>query len=281
MRGQRSRWSVGHCAVAGVVVLAAWSLPTATRTEVSKSITLSPATYGEVGVSCPHGEHVAFGGYFGDYRQTSLVSRSSLVMGMWPDTTTKWSVSGYENESPAAKEKGTLTSIGYCEKGAAPTIVKGATVKVAADHTGAALAQCPRRTVVVGDGFSITKRSGFGIAALVTELHRTSSRVIEVSVLAYNDSSVTAYALCGAGAAPVETVVTQTMAARGGGSVAADCPSGKSLVFGGLSAQDGEHAPSPAVFPFSMKATAAGLAVSGYNASLTTPGGLTAISYCR
>ena len=174
--------------------------------------------FGDVTASCPHNQHVNFGGFKTD---TAVHVDAKLLwpasMGPVGKDTNKWSTVA---ASPSTKG-GKLTSIAYCKAGAEPTVVRRRKIvlqSAANDALPNVSATCPQGKNVIGGGWSARTASP---STTTTEdsqpyvdimaLQRTSARTWQVSVV--NDTAkqhaVTAIALCGKGAAPKTSVATE------------------------------------------------------------------------
>jgi hypothetical protein len=126
-----------------------------------------------------------------------------------------------------------LTAFAYCGKGPAPS---KATSTVRITSAGTATATCPAGKVVVAGGFAASPHT---VLAL-TRMERVAANQLRVSAyLRYGltkRSLLTAIAYCGTGRAPTVVSNTQPLP-KTGGNVEAKCPTGKTIVFGGVIAR--------------------------------------------
>ncbi len=200
--------------------------------------------FGEVTASCPHNQHVNFGGFKTD---TAFTYDAKGLL--WPATmgpvgskVNKWSTVA---AAPSTKG-GKLTSIAYCKAGAKPTVVRRKRIvlpSAANDEFRNVSATCPQGKNVIGGGWSARTASPLYHSddaqpyVEIMGLRRTSNRTWQVSIV--NDTAkqhaVTAIALCGSGAAPKTSVATEMVPANFGVKTAtATCPGGSEAVFGGF-----------------------------------------------
>ncbi len=191
----------------------------------------------------------------------------------------KWTVYGL-NDAPLTGSR--LTSVAYCDHGAIPTVAQQ-TVTLPGGKLASAIATCPAGSVVVGAGYNSAAAPGH--LEILVRLGLLSPRQLVVSMGNFRPvaTKLTAIAYCGHGAAPTEAAAALTLGAHEGGTVRVSCPSGTSIVFGGVVANSpGTSRSSFAdLAPFSWSAASTKQwVVTGFNAG-NLAGTLFAIAYCR
>jgi hypothetical protein len=174
-----------------------------------------------------------------------------------------------------------LTAVAYCDRGKVPSVASQ-TVPVPGQRSATATATCPAGKVVVGGGYNTGATTQHQES--VVRLERSSSTQWRVSAanLVSRSTSLTAIAYCGPGPAPKVHSATVSMAGGHGATARVHCPSGTSIVFGGLLATSpAAHGTVALVVPFSWTAASKSeWDVTGVNLGGAT-GTLVALAYCR
>jgi hypothetical protein len=229
---------------------------------------------------CPQGEHVSFGGVIAQYRTPATGGQYVLPTGMRRTADDKLTVFGFNNTRAV---EGHLTGYAYCDPGPVSKAVER--TEPYGDGGANAIATCPAGTVVVGGGFDTHSTPRHH--ALVDRLERVSARQWRVAstALTAESETLTAIAYCAAGPAPKLSTATVKVSPHSAGTARAKCPSGTSLVFGGvLAPRTGfpyQAAHSAQVDAFGWTATSgAEWVVTAFNVGSRT-GDLSALAYCR
>jgi len=208
----------------------------------SRTTDLFPATRGAVRATCPIGEHTDFGGGWSEVLGRPIAPGAmAYVTDMHMATGATWTVNG-ENGSTSAKRR--LGSYVYCSAGTrgVPTTI-ARTVSIAPFAERSVTATCPPKLVVIAGGFHTPARPAHPgdtpPRALVNGLELTSARSWRATARNVSSTAwitLTAIAYCGHG--PTVRVVTAStsVGAASTGNVAAVCPTGTKLAFGGYRA---------------------------------------------
>jgi hypothetical protein len=269
--------AVAACVAVAVPAYATWT------NAATKSVTVTAGHAGSVTATCPAGERAAAGGLSAALKLPLYSHEAVLPQAMYMNgAQTGWSVVG----SNSGLASGTLTARVYCDKHDLRSVVVKK-VTAPAGHKTTSVATCPAGKVVLGAGFS-TPASPRGTYmppnSIVTHLRATATKVIVAVIALYATTTVSAMAYCGAGPAATEIAAAVNInAAAGERAVAATCPSGKHLLFGGV---DGAFSyplakGTPQVVPFGMSSpSTTKWQVGGYN-GVATAAPLTAYAYCR
>jgi len=274
---------VGLGAGAVVVVCVAVAVPAFGFTSRSThTVVVSELKDGTATAICPKGEHVSFGGVIGEFKPPPKTTGHPAVYptSMHRTAPGRWTVTG---QSETVGTGSHLSAVAYCDPGTVPRRVSS-TVRLPGHDAKTALATCPAGTVVVGGGYS--SGSSFANVEYVGQLDLNSSTQLAVTMvnLVKAATTVTAIAYCAAGVAPVEHTTTMTLAGHKGGTARVSCPTGTSLVFGGVlvSPPSGSSVTNfSAVIPFSWTAqSTTQWVVTGYDLG-TSSGTLAAVAYCR
>jgi hypothetical protein len=253
-------------------------------------------TFGTVTASCPHGQHVNFGGF-----KTDTIVPFQSKQNLWPASmgaggkdTNKWSTVA---ASPSIGG-GKLTSIAYCRGGAEPKVVTKKKIvlqSAANDELRKVSVTCPPGKNVIGGGWSARTASPLYFNddsqpyLDIMGLERTSNRTWQVSVVNQRPKqhAVTAIALCGKGAAPKTSVDTVKFPASGSSTMktaTATCPGKTEVVFGGFRGDFGSLSGKNAfIFSF-YRSSKKAISVRGgqnYVFGNTQVPKLQAIAYCR
>jgi hypothetical protein len=200
--------------------------------------------FGDVTASCPHKQHIAFGGFKTDTKvgfgtpNPLLFPASMSPIG---NDTNKWSTVA---ASPALSG-GKLSSIAYCQAGDEPKVVRVRKIvlpSAANDEYRTVSATCPQGRNVIGGGWAARASSPiYGSEGQprvdIMGLKRTSNRTWEVSVVNAKPTqqAVTAIALCGKAKAPKTVTASENIPALNGTkNVTATCPKGTEVAFGGF-----------------------------------------------
>ena len=228
---------------------------------------------------CPAGEHVTSGGVIGQFRPPVGNGPIMFPEGMRRTAGNKWTVYGWNN---ALFTGSRLTAVAYCDHGAVPAVAEQ-TVALPGGKVATAIAACPAGSVVVGGGYN--SASSPGHLEIVVRLGLLSARQWVVSMGNFRSAGtkLTAIAYCGHGVAPTEAAAAATLGAHKGGTVRVSCPSGTSVLFGGVAASSpGTSSKQFAdLAPFSWTAAdTKQWVVTGYNAG-NLAGTLFAVAYCR
>ena len=228
---------------------------------------------------CPKGEHVSSGGIIGQFRPPVGEGPEMFPEGMRRTAANKWTVYGLNN---AALTGSRLTAVAYCDHGAVPTVAQH-TVSLPGLKVASAVATCPAGSVVVGGGYN--SASSPGHLEIVIRFALLSPRDLVVSMGNFRTAAttLTAIAYCGHGVAPTEASSAVTLGAHKGGTARVNCPSGTSIVFGGVVTNSpGTSVKSFAnLAPFSWSAASTKQwVVTGYNVG-NLAGTLFAVAYCR
>jgi len=284
----RRRSSVTHTIVglasgAIVVVCVALAVPAfgfASRS--THTVVVSELKNGAATATCPRGEHVSFGGVIGEFKPPPKTTGHPALYptSMRRTAPNRWTVTG---QSETIGTGSHLSAVAYCDPGTVPRRASN-TVRLPGNDAKTAIATCPPGTVVVGGGYS--SGSSFPNVEYLGQLDLNSSTQLAVTMvnLVKAATIVTAIAYCAAGVAPTEHTTTLTLAGRKGGTARVRCPTGTSLVFGGVlvSPPSGSSVKDfSAVVPFSWTAqSTTQWVVSGYNLG-SNSGTLAAVTYCR
>ena len=283
-RGRRSvgRRTIGLGSVAIVLLCVALAVPAFGFASRSTATTvIRPLKSGSVTARCPKGEHVAFGGFIGEFRPPLRTAgrAATFPTSMRRTAPGSWTVTG---RSDTVLTGSHLSAVAYCDRGKVSSSASNS-VRLPGSRAKTVVATCPAGTVVVGGGYhsgsSATHFEGVG------QLLALSPTRWEVSMLnlVSAPTTLTAIAYCAPGVAPTAYRSTLTLAPHKGGTSCARCPSGKTMVFGGVDTSEptGPSSRSALVIPFSMTASSRTLWVAtGYNDG-SLPGTLTAVAYCR
>lgn len=227
---------------------------------------------------CPAGEHVSSGGAIGQFHAPVGSGPIMFPEGMRRTAANKWTVYGWNN-APLTGSR--LTAVAYCDHGAVPTVAEQ-TVSLPGQRVATAVATCPPGRVVVGGGYN--SASSAGHLEIVIRLGLLSARQWVVSMGNFRSAAtrLTAIAYCGQGVEPTEAAAAVTLGAHKGGTARVSCPSGTSILFGGLvtsSPTAGKKFADLAPFSWSAASTKQWV-VTGYNAG-NLAGTLLALAYCR
>ncbi len=235
----------------------------------------APGEIGAVTATCPAGEHVEVGGAVGGYDPASLLFLAPSDMHR--SVKGEWTANGRNAESI----NDSLTAIAFCWDGATSvSMTATATVSVAPGGGGIVTAVCPPHTVLTGGGFHAPAAADVPL----TRLERASARAWRVAIRNLSSTAVplTAIAYCGAGPVAQQVVASAVPTDEFQGfNVAAVCPSGTQLLFGGLRATNTSPGIDPTVvLPYRFAPTSSHSwrvdAVAG-----VLGGRLDAIAYCR
>ena len=264
------------CSVVIVACVALAAPVFAFASSTRRTVIVATHTKGSATSVCPKGEHVAFGGLAGEYKNRTAV----LPEGARLTATDRWTVFAWNN---VPNSKGLhLTSVAYCGHGG-PLRVASKTVPFAGGVV-TAVATCPAGTVVVGGGYN----SGASIKnqEMLVQLDRRSSNQWQVTMRNFGAATtLTADAYCATGAAPkvvASAAVTLTDSLNKKPSTArATCPKGTVLVGGGL--RTGPVKPLSTSFVAVLDwvaPTSTQWAVTAID-SIAYPSTLEAFAYCR
>lgn len=235
----------------------------------------APGEIGAVTATCPAGQHVEVGGAAGGYDPATVLLL--LPTDMHRSVLGQWTANGRNAEHM----NDALTAIAFCWDGATSvSTTVTATMSVAPGGGGIVTAFCPPHTVLTGGGFHAPAAADVPL----TRLERASARAWRVAIRNLSSTAVplTAIAYCGAGPVPQQVVaraVPTDMFQQF--NVAAVCPSGTQLLFGGLRATNTAPGLDPTVVvPYRFAPTSSHSwrvdAVPGI-----LGGRLDAIAYCR
>jgi len=245
-RGTRRKRAIRSLAVAALAlgsVGASVALGALSQNEEQKFLPYN--VFGDVTASCPHKQHIAFGGFKTDTKVGFGTPNPLLFpasMGPIGKDTNKWSTVA---ASPAFSG-GKLSSIAYCKGGDEPKVVRATKIvlqSAANDEYRKVQVSCPKGRNVIGGGWAARASSPlYGPAGQpridIMGLRRTSNRTWEVSVINATTSgqvAVTAIALCGKASAPKSATATEMVPAFNGTKDAtATCPKGTEVAFGGF-----------------------------------------------
>jgi hypothetical protein len=268
--------------VVTVVVCVALAVPAfgfASRS--TRTVVVPQLAERSVTATCPGGEHVSFGGVIGEFKPPPKTTGHPVVYptSMHRTAANRWTVSG---QSETVGTGSHLSAVAYCDRGTVPSVASS-TVRLPGFSAKTAIATCKAGSVVVGGGFS--SGSSLTHVEYVGQLDRESTTQLAVSMvnIVKDATTVTAIAYCAKGPAPTEHSTSLTLAGRKGGTARVNCPTGTSLVFGGVivSPPIGTVKSFSGVLPFSWIAQSpTQWVVTGYNIG-NLPGTLVAVAYCR
>ncbi len=235
---------------------------------------------GSATATCPTGEHVSFGGLVAQFKPPVGAGALVFPTGMRRTANNKWTVYGQSGTTYGGSR---LTAVAYCDHGTAAPRIASNTVTLPALSERTATATCPAGTIAVAGGYN----SGAAVnhVELLTRLEQgATTRQWLVSMLNIEKTAtkLTAYAYCAPGADPTIISKVVTVPANKGATAHASCPTGTTLLFGGLLAlSPGDAHHSAALEPFSWTASSTKQwDVVAYNIG-DRAGYLTALAYCR
>jgi hypothetical protein len=280
--GRHAGRRIAGVAIAAIVLVCiALAAPVvAFASRATRGVVVPKLSSGSVTATCPKGEHVSFGGLVAEFKAPPNAPKHPVVFpeGMRRTAPDRWTVFGQSGVPDIGSR---LTAIAYCDRGAVPGTASN-TVAVAEHRTGSATATCPAGQVVVGGGYnSGASRAHLELMVRLERPTPTQWRVI-LRNIAPRATKITAIAYCAAGPAPTVYVATVPLGKNKGATARANCPTGTSLVFGGLianSPRSGIHGADLEAFSWSA-ATTKQWVVTAFNDG-DAGGSLEALAYCR
>jgi hypothetical protein len=277
-RGRAGRFTVLVSAAVVLVCVALAAPVLAYASRATHGVVVRKLAKGSATATCPRGEHVGFGGVVAQFHAPFGAGAVVLPEGMRRTAANKWTVYG---QSATGLVGSRLTSEAYCETGAVPTAVTK-TVRLPALDAASAIATCPAGTVVVGGGYNSGASIQHQEVVIAMEALSPTQWVVAMGNISRSASTVTAIAYCAKGVTPTQVVATVKVAGNKGGTARVNCPSGTSIVFGGVLASFGGAGNKiTALVPFSWTAASnRQWVVTAFNLG-NTAGNLDAFAYCR
>ncbi len=289
-RRLRAFWAIATTTVALGSIGVASALGAFTVNDEQKFLPYN--VFGNVTASCPHNQHIGFGGFKTDTKVNFGGDHLLWPASMGPvgNDTNKWSTVA---ASPSLGG-GRLNSIAYCKAGKEPKVVKRTKLVLQSasnDEYRRVEATCPQGTSLIGGGWSARAPSPlYGSDGQprvdIMGLQRTSNRTWQVSVVNYRTTkqSVTAIAICGKGSAPKTSVATEMIPVHTSKTATATCPGNSEVVFGGFQGDyDNFSGRNAFIFSFYRSSKRAISVRGGENgvAGLNKASKLQAFAYCR
>jgi hypothetical protein len=245
----------------------------------TKSTSPAPLHAASVTARCPASEHVLFGGFQGQLRDSSLTPPIVIPIGMRITGSGNQVTVDGQDFTGSGTRRSRLTVTAYCYPGPAPT--KATATKRVAHGSGSVTATCPAGKVVVAAGFA--SQAGASHGHNVNRVERMGTNRVRVALAnpQGGSSSLTAIAYCGTGTIPTVVSKTISLAKGSAGTAKIRCPSGKSVTFGGYIAEAVSANPGPGIYALRIGADNSQVwSVTGRNIG-SRRGKLTALAYCR
>jgi hypothetical protein len=264
---------------AAVVVSIALSTPVfAFASAATRGIVVPKLASRSVTATCPKGEHVSFGGVVAQFDAPPRSGAIVLPEEMRRTASNRWTVTGTSTSNTVGSR---LTAVAYCDHGSVPSSVSKS-VTIAGRRTGSATATCPAGKIVVGGGYETGASTAHQEIVVRLEAISPTHWAVTVLNIASAVTTLTAVAYCAPASAVHEHSTTLHLRAHEGGTARVTCPTGTSVVFGGLLAHSYVSGTKTAVIaPFSWTAeSTTQWVVTAYNAG-NSSGSLDAFAYCR